>query len=816
MTSLEEVHITILSDKDVQSKLVQIKVNVSETIKPNQYSFETSRSRLQQHSTFFEIFLNESGRFADQVELRSNGYVSIDWIVIVKTMKTQIDCQQDKRYNWYHSWELFVTLLNWKNDSDHVDEPLAKKLKTDSGPKLSKDEFVKEMSLVSMSDLFVLTEYFQCLTLNELIQTSITDKLMNLNLFREAISHEYFFDVLLYWFHTKLDNIENIIVTNFNLDDNAVKNYKIQDYCSIANKLLERTIESHGAMNSVIPYFQHFLWSLPLRSLLSKLPKDNASILLCSQWPKAEPICPNKACDFFKIQLHFPARTQKEVKDPEQLVWGSMDQFQNNWKEITCSAFDNDFPWNKNVVVAGGSIVTCLRDDYSFKNESVRYSDIDLFILQQDKTSFVEVIRYFDFKYSNVRAFFGLSRSIVTIVIPGLARNFQVILTRHRSIEHLLLHFDLDYVRAGFDGKQIYFFPECFLAHATMICHWNPGQHWNHLHRLKKTMKKGFNLSTKLSILNPNSEQKSKTTVQELLENIAVTIKHFCPQVDDFADFIQSTIKSIFKVPFVYHGGRAGKQAFEFYKRLDNMGTLKTLEQYASDDDEKTGKRCRIYVNEIKGTRYYLNSKSYDKLQPQMIQVMPQKIRRTQGDVVYIPLEFPLDVIIARIPCRFANGGKEDKLFQMKKEQLVFDVSDLEVTHKLFDEIDNNIISQIITHSAKLPDHLRGIKRLSDKSISVDQFKGALCKSIRNPEDKQNYGTFGVRVNAKTKFTHAFTLESFDLNQFSQCKGRSCSIHVHCSDVWISRHNFGIVWTASEVNVFPKNYQKNVQLLQLE
>ncbi len=138
-------------------------------------------------------------------------------------------------------------------------------------------------------------------------------------------------------------------------------------------------------------------------------------------------------------------------------------------------------------VLAGGAAVyeRCLFVD----DETV--GDIDIFILNNNVKVFKECI----VKLVNTGKLHSIEISQgKSVVMCGF---FQLVLTQHSTVLHLLDNFDLDYVACGYYRGKWYYSKDCFQSHCTRKIKF---QSPSRMHRYEKAMTKGFELPGKLKL----------------------------------------------------------------------------------------------------------------------------------------------------------------------------------------------------------------------------------------------------------------------------------------------------------------------------
>ena len=131
-----------------------------------------------------------------------------------------------------------------------------------------------------------------------------------------------------------------------------------------------------------------------------------------------------------------------------------LDDFKNKFNEITYNVLLK-LPWD-NIVVAGGSSLICLLEREIPYNE---YSDIDIWVYgktsEERNNKHKEILEYFKSMFGD-GLYFIVNHSVITIIICGVKRNFQIILTKYKHKYQIIQRFDMDYVKCLYDGQNVY------------------------------------------------------------------------------------------------------------------------------------------------------------------------------------------------------------------------------------------------------------------------------------------------------------------------------------------------------------------------
>lgn len=118
-------------------------------------------------------------------------------------------------------------------------------------------------------------------------------------------------------------------------------------------------------------------------------------------------------------------------------------------------------------VLAGGSMVVCMFQDINIETLPLD-SDIDLFVFDENK--FISLLRYYESLYEN-RVRFLKNGPVTTVLIQDEDVSIQLVAcfgstfkNPQLSAQDTVYNFDLDYIKAYYDGKNVYATAECVRA----------------------------------------------------------------------------------------------------------------------------------------------------------------------------------------------------------------------------------------------------------------------------------------------------------------------------------------------------------------
>jgi hypothetical protein len=136
----------------------------------------------------------------------------------------------------------------------------------------------------------------------------------------------------------------------------------------------------------------------------------------------------------------------------EKVIVDNVEEFQKSLTEFSFGIFDEEMKWD-GIVMAGGATLHCLS---SKKKENVS-SDIDIWVYGEKKQERIDIFRnimtYLDNCGDDV--FYSMNGSVMTVIIGGMRRNIQVILTSCKTKFEVIAKFDLSQVQCLFDGEKV-------------------------------------------------------------------------------------------------------------------------------------------------------------------------------------------------------------------------------------------------------------------------------------------------------------------------------------------------------------------------
>jgi hypothetical protein len=177
-------------------------------------------------------------------------------------------------------------------------------------------------------------------------------------------------------------------------------------------------------------------------------------------------------------------------------------EFENKFNEITFGVLQK-LSWN-NIIIAGGASIICLLERDIPYNE---YSDIDIWIYGETNLERTikheEILKYFESMFGD-SLYFSINKCVITIIICGIKRNFQIILTNHKHKYQIIQRFDMDYVKCLYDGVNVYGtvdFIEAINSNYASFCENDEMMKYNKKDfRLFKAWQKGFAINKKYDL----------------------------------------------------------------------------------------------------------------------------------------------------------------------------------------------------------------------------------------------------------------------------------------------------------------------------
>lgn len=269
-------------------------------------------------------------------------------------------------------------------------------------------------------------EYIQYTDVN-----SIGKKIINKYWFRNLIPFNIILDVL-YMLNLNPDEIVAFHPYENCLIDECIKNIKIESIGGLYKCKKMREWEGCIAGNVKIINLRNYP---SLKSKITHIPSFKSRFNLNDEYA-------------FYYNLN----------DVKSRVNISFDKFEDRFKMMT-KTWLHDFPWNEypNVCVAGGTLLNCL--DTSVNYEFATKSDIDLFVLNNDKNTVKSLITHFNKKFGGDKLYYVLQRSVITIHITDNTQTLQIILSGYNNFCDLTCNFDMNGLQLWYSyrGLEIYY-----------------------------------------------------------------------------------------------------------------------------------------------------------------------------------------------------------------------------------------------------------------------------------------------------------------------------------------------------------------------
>lgn len=192
-----------------------------------------------------------------------------------------------------------------------------------------------------------------------------------------------------------------------------------------------------------------------------------------------------------------------------------------------------EFPW-QGVVIAGGSIMQMLRNDYRPRKNS----DIDMFIVASDYKASQDILKKLIRWWSGPKTYFGIRSSVIYLYIEDIPRSFQIICTSTKTPYQLISRFDTSQIQCCFFQSEYYNstkFPVWSFAENT-IQRIKPSDSHRQGKIVLCTTEAIKTFNTGLAILNPVSYGGSnpKRLIKCLISGFNIKYnKEFCTTVTD-------------------------------------------------------------------------------------------------------------------------------------------------------------------------------------------------------------------------------------------------------------------------------------------
>lgn len=229
------------------------------------------------------------------------------------------------------------------------------------------------------------------------------------------------------------------------------------------------------------------------------------------------------------------------------------DVFVRLFHELTNGIF-KDFDWT-NVVLTGGFLYGLVNN---LDEAILPGSDIDLFVYGSDgiiekKTR--ELVNYF----SSYKPYYVTNGSVITVIIPALKHDIQIIFFDYKDPIDIIQHFDYNYVKLYYDGVNVISTFDNIIAIKYKVaiidsCKIAAQKEGNTISRLYKTIIKGFNIkydeSFKCKYIKANeimlSDMSQDNTIKMSLNKSVTVRKLLCHlEPDEIVPLIQSYYKSL-------------------------------------------------------------------------------------------------------------------------------------------------------------------------------------------------------------------------------------------------------------------------------
>lgn len=310
---------------------------------------------------------------------------------------------------------------------------------------------------------------------------------------------------------SKKDEFTNFITNVWEFYEIFKKMEKMDEFKYIAKMINKSEIQSFITMDIVnIPLYQCYEISLLMPNkctdVIYPLLKYYYN-LTYTKLQNSEYDYQVYTCDDYTPKTNFG---EKSMIAPNEFI----DKFNFNTNNIFVH-----IDWS-NIIIAGGFIFGLLNN---ISNGIIESTDIDIFIYSEYENvreqKWKYLLKYFErfspcYKYEN---------GTITIIIPTLKYNIQIIVMLAKEPNEVIQEFDLNYVKLYYNGKTVNAHIECMFGFKYQLATCNLIFTNNLDKRLCKTIMKGLQL-----IKNNDIDIHSKLIKNNKIVNISMHKKNIC------------------------------------------------------------------------------------------------------------------------------------------------------------------------------------------------------------------------------------------------------------------------------------------------
>lgn len=173
-------------------------------------------------------------------------------------------------------------------------------------------------------------------------------------------------------------------------------------------------------------------------------------------------------------------------KPPQYHIPSLKPDFHNNFARETNNIFDG-MDWS-NIIIAGGFIFGLVNN---VNNSIIDSTDIDMYIYGNDTN---KTKNYLLQHLSQYNPYYLISKNIITVIIPSIKYDIQIIIMDNTTPFDIIGSFDLNYVELYYDGDAVYATIDCMYALKYQVAIFNVCK-YNVNKRFAKTVLKGLRIA---------------------------------------------------------------------------------------------------------------------------------------------------------------------------------------------------------------------------------------------------------------------------------------------------------------------------------
>lgn len=204
-----------------------------------------------------------------------------------------------------------------------------------------------------------------------------------------------------------------------------------------------------------------------------------------------------KIYDYYDILAYEPTKCEKYHTDNYTTPIYGIPSIKSNFNELfateTNNMFDN-FDWS-NIIIAGGFVFGLMNN---VCNSIIDSTDIDMYVYGKQSGSGSEkdviatrnyILQYFEQYGAN----YVISKQLITIVIPTIKYDIQLIIMDDTTPKDIVTAFDINFTELYYDGKDVYTSLNCMYALKYQVAVFNKNER-NLDIRICKTLMKGLRI----------------------------------------------------------------------------------------------------------------------------------------------------------------------------------------------------------------------------------------------------------------------------------------------------------------------------------